>query len=50
MYTEWTLIRGRETAIKTVVELGKFVYWMPVLNQCKTERVTVINKYCIKNI
>lgn len=50
MYTEQTLVRGRETAIKTVVELGKFVYWMTVLHQYKTGRVTVIIKYCIKNI
>ena len=49
MYTEWTLIRGI-TVFIAVVELGKFVYWMTVLNQCKTERVTVIKKYCVKNI
>lgn len=50
MYTERTLIRGRETAIKTAVELGKLVCWMTVLNPYKTGKVRVIIKYCIKNI
>lgn len=35
MYTDWILMRGRETAIKTSVELGKLVFWMTILNQYK---------------
>ena len=35
MYADWILMGGRETAIKTFVEPGKFVFWMTILNQYK---------------